>query len=85
MIFRKCSFLTSFLLFIVVAFSQRNQPPVTPDGGLNQPSAARSTGPRPYSEIITGKAKTDRGLLTTHRVDDKYYFEIPDQFSAVKF
>ncbi|HVF97433.1 MAG TPA: zinc-dependent metalloprotease, partial [Flavisolibacter sp.] len=47
--------------------------------GGNFPGANRpSTGPRPYSEIITAKAKTDKGLFTTHKVDDKYYFEIPD-------
>lgn len=37
-----------------------------------------SAGPKPYAEVITAKAKTDRGLFTTHRVEDKYYFEIPD-------
>lgn len=51
--------------------------------GAGFPGGARSSststsGPRPYSEIITSKAKTDRGLITTHKVDDKYYFEIPD-------
>jgi hypothetical protein len=50
---------------------------VTPGGfpGMNRQT---STGPRPYSEVITSKAKTDRGLFTTHRVDDKFFFEIPD-------
>jgi hypothetical protein len=43
-------------------------------GGLRPPS----TGPRPYKEIITDKAKTDEGLFKVHKVDDKYYFEIPD-------
>ncbi|HEX8314499.1 MAG TPA: DUF5117 domain-containing protein, partial [Flavisolibacter sp.] len=44
------------------------------------PGMARqaSTGPKPYTEVITAKAKTDRGLFTTHKVDDKYFFEIPD-------
>jgi hypothetical protein len=50
-------------------------------GSANAPGNTRggsASGPRPYSEVITSKAKTDRGLLTTHRVEDKYYFEIPD-------
>src|SRR5437762_7331702 len=38
----------------------------------------RPTGPRPYKEIITDKAKTDEGLFRVHKVDEKYYFEIPD-------
>jgi len=33
---------------------------------------------KPYKEVITGEAKSDEGLYTTHQVDDKYYFEIPD-------
>jgi hypothetical protein len=33
---------------------------------------------KPYKEIITEKAITKTGLFTTHKVDDKYYFEIPD-------
>lgn len=69
---------TGILFTSAVGFSQ-TVPPTnggTP-GGL--PGASRpSTGPRPYSEIITAKAKTDKGLFITHKVDDKYYFEIPD-------
>ncbi|MFQ6045230.1 MAG: DUF5117 domain-containing protein, partial [Gemmatimonadales bacterium] len=32
---------------------------------------------KPYDEVITDKAVTDSGLFQVHRVDDKYYFEIP--------
>ena len=45
-------------------------------GGFSR--GATSTAPKLYSEVITAKAKTQRGLFTTHVVDDKYYFEIPD-------
>lgn len=38
----------------------------------------QNTGPKPYADVITAKAKTDKGLFTTHKVDDKYFFEIPD-------
>lgn len=41
-------------------------------------SAAPKTGIRPYKEIITDKAKTDNGLFKVHRLDGKYFFEIPD-------
>lgn len=44
-------------------------------GGLF--SSFRS-GPRPYKEIITDKARSQRGMVTVHKVDDKYYFELPD-------
>lgn len=33
---------------------------------------------KPYSEVITEDAETDEGLFNTHKVDDNYYFEIPD-------
>jgi Met-zincin/Domain of unknown function (DUF5117)/Domain of unknown function (DUF5118) len=34
--------------------------------------------PRPYKEVITEKAITQTGLFTVHKVDEKWYFEIPD-------
>ncbi|MDP2058602.1 MAG: DUF5117 domain-containing protein, partial [Flavobacteriaceae bacterium] len=33
---------------------------------------------KPYGEVITKDAKTDKGLFDVHFVDDKYYYEIPD-------
>ena len=33
---------------------------------------------KPYNKVITAEAKSDAGLFTTHRVDDKLYFTIPD-------
>src|SRR6478609_5472410 len=32
----------------------------------------------PYEKVITGKAKTDDGLFKVHRVEERYFFEIPD-------
>lgn len=37
-----------------------------------------ANGPKPYKDIITAKAQTQKGMFWTHKVDDKYYFEIPD-------
>ena len=31
-----------------------------------------------YDEVITDSAKTDAGLFTVHRLDEKTYYEIPD-------
>ncbi|WP_243349760.1 zinc-dependent metalloprotease [Parabacteroides sp. FAFU027] len=33
---------------------------------------------KPFKEIITAKAVSQEGLLTVHKVDTKWYFEIPD-------
>lgn len=35
-------------------------------------------GPKPYKEVITSKAVSDAGLFWVHKVEDKFYFEIPD-------
>ncbi|GGB04724.1 glutaminyl-tRNA synthetase [Puia dinghuensis] len=36
------------------------------------------TQPKPYKEVITDKAISHTGLFTVHRVEEKWYFEIPD-------
>jgi hypothetical protein len=60
----------------------RPTPPVTngtqtqPPTGL--PPTSNRSAPRPYKEVITDKAKSDDGLFKVHRVDDKWFFEIPD-------
>ncbi|HEY5968229.1 MAG TPA: zinc-dependent metalloprotease [Chitinophagaceae bacterium] len=33
---------------------------------------------KPYKDVITAQAVTRPGLFSVHKVDDKYYFEIPD-------
>ena len=33
---------------------------------------------KPYSKVITDKAKTDEGLFNVHYLDKKYFYEIPD-------
>lgn len=32
-----------------------------------------------YSEVITKEAKSDSGLFTVHRIDEDYFYEIPDE------
>jgi hypothetical protein len=75
------------LLFLValaeLAVSQQTPPgnpsakkPVTTTPTA-APASAKS-GPKPYKEIITEKAISQIGLFTVHKVEDKWYFEIPD-------
>jgi hypothetical protein len=33
---------------------------------------------KPYEEVITKEAKSDEGLFTVHRVEEKLYYEIPN-------
>lgn len=72
-----------FLGTTLTGFSQ-NRPsnaPIT-NGGTPQipvaPPASARAMPKPYKEVITDKARTDEGLFKVHRVEDKWYFELPD-------
>jgi uncharacterized protein DUF4953/uncharacterized protein DUF5117/uncharacterized protein DUF5118 len=42
-------------------------------------------GPKPYKEVITAKAVTHTGLFTVHKVDERWYFEIPDSMLQREF
>ena len=57
------------------------QTPGTPPKEKEGPKA----GPKAYSEVITSKAWTKTGLFTIHKVDDKWYFEIPDSLLGREF
>jgi hypothetical protein len=35
-------------------------------------------GPKPYKEVVDSTAVTQKGLMTVHKLDDKYLFETPD-------
>jgi len=69
-------------------FSQKRNPktptpapgaaaPVGAPNAMNRPGGPPA-GPKPYNQVITGKAKTDKGLFKIHNVEDRYFFEIPD-------
>ncbi len=73
------------LVFAIVpadAFGQRRnqQPVVQPQQPVvQQPRpAAPASGIKPYSEIIPPRAVTDKGLFDVHKVDARYFYEIPD-------
>src|SRR6187399_274202 len=69
--------LATGFLFSGVLFAQNNPPQNqgNPQTGFGRQN---SSGLRSYSDVITSKAKTSKGLLTIHRIDDRFYFEIPD-------
>ncbi len=39
---------------------------------------SKKNGIQPYEKVIKKSAITDKGLFTTHLVDDDFYYEIPD-------
>lgn len=58
------------------AAAQPGAQPGTQAGG--QPGAQPRRGPRPFSQVITARAVTDDGGITTHRVEDRWFFQVPD-------
>jgi predicted Zn-dependent protease with MMP-like domain len=78
-------FFAASLLASAIAFAQNRPIPViertasgtTPPTGGGFGAAAKS-GPKPYKEVITEKAVSKKGLFTVHKVEEKFYFEIPD-------
>src|SRR6195952_2049391 len=69
---------------ILTAYCFPQQIPTTPNNKKSDSTSKRSTvvpaktSPKPYKEVITDKAVTQIGLFTVHKVDEKWYFEIPD-------
>ncbi|MGA8854212.1 MAG: DUF5117 domain-containing protein, partial [Christiangramia sp.] len=44
----------------------------------NDDSKKDDNGLKPYDKVITKDAKTDKGLFSVHKVDNQYFYEIPD-------
>ncbi len=40
--------------------------------------SGNDNGMKPYSKVITSKAETDEGIFDVHQLDDKYYYQIPN-------
>jgi hypothetical protein len=75
------------IAFVAIAAAQQQppagqQPPPQqqPTAGPAQqaPAGAQARRPRPYAQVITAAAHTERGGVTVHRVDERYYLEVPD-------
>ncbi len=54
-----------------------------PQDPAPQSAAEEQEGPKPYVEVITEEAESDEGLFTVHRVDETYFFEIPESLYDV--
>ncbi len=62
---------------VAVPVLAQQQPP--PPGGPPQGQGAGGQaprGPRPYDQVITSAAKSERGVITVHKVAERYFFEI---------
>ena len=61
-------------------YAQKKSKKKTPASGASAtpPPAAKKEGIKPFSEIITAKARKKDGLFKTYKVDDRWFFDIPD-------
>nr|WP_240978761.1 zinc-dependent metalloprotease [Longimicrobium terrae] len=53
-----------------------------PGGGAG---ASTPRAPRPYAQVITSRAKSDTGGITVHRVDERWFMELPDSLMGRDF
>ncbi len=68
------------ILCLGLISSAQVRPQQTPGDSTRSASLGQrpAAGIRPYKEIITDKAVTKNGFFKVHKVEDKYYFEIPN-------
>jgi hypothetical protein len=84
----KTFFLLATLVFCQNLFSQekpKDSAAVKTDTAKVKKDDKKKSLIKPYKEIITDKAVSDQGVFTVHKVDDKYYFEIPDAMLKKEF
>lgn len=68
---------------LLLAQQRPQMPPA--NGAISDTTRARttsgrpSTGPKPFSEVITSKAKAQKGMFTVYEQEGKYFFEIPNK------
>ncbi len=75
------SFIRAFIFVIgnIICSTSIAQTPSPRDTSRRPGSSAISQVPKPYKEVITNKAVTSFGFFNVHKVEDKYYLEIPDR------
>lgn len=78
------------LLLVLVAFATATVAPASAQKKGKKDAAPAATptpapaekkdagGIQPYDKVITAKAVSDDGLFKVHKIDDKYFYEIPD-------
>ncbi len=84
--------LSACLLSLTAVTVSAQTPPVTPPAQAQTPPDAAAAagqpgrrGPRPYAQVIPARAHTEKGGVTVHRVDDRYFFEMPDSLLGRDF
>lgn len=75
----RIAYLATLLLAFTIASCGSSQSKIaSKSGDSKSKDKDKKNAIKPYSKVVTKKAKTDEGLFTVHKVDDKYLYEIPD-------
>ena len=53
--------------------------------GALKKAAAKESKIKPFDDVITAEAKSDPGLVTVHRLDDKIFYELPTDILGKEF
>ncbi len=68
-------------VFMIVSCSTAKKASASKSASTAAKSGSKKSGKndiQPYSKVITKDAKSDAGLFTIHKLDEKFFFEIPD-------
>lgn len=91
MIFRKFILIASVLAFLpFINAQEKDSAKAKADTATAKKPAAAAKDKKiekikPYKDVITSKAISDEGVITVHKVEDKYYFEIPNTILKKEF
>lgn len=71
---RSISLVLLFAFFSFTGLAQQPDSTKRPGGGERP-----ATKPKPYKDVVTAKAVTSKGFFLVHRIDENFFFEIPDE------
>ncbi|HET7321065.1 MAG TPA: zinc-dependent metalloprotease, partial [Longimicrobiaceae bacterium] len=54
-------------------------------GSRSASAGAAARAPKPYAQVVPSRAVTDTGVVTVHRVDEKWLLEVPDSLMRRDF
>jgi hypothetical protein len=66
------------VVLTISSYAQRPDFTQRPDTSGVKKEMPPKPGPKAFSEVITKKSVSQKGVFSVHFLDDKYYFEIPD-------
>ncbi|GAA3990011.1 zinc-dependent metalloprotease [Mucilaginibacter dorajii] len=66
------------LLLAMEGYAQKKTTKLDGPTAIVKADTAKSVPVKPYNQVITAKAVTMQGMITVHRLESKFYLEIPD-------